>query len=69
MEWRSIDDIVELLKGRFEKVLKSKNIVVLLNNLGGCSEMEISIIIRSIVKSFNNFNILRVIEGRVLTSF
>lgn len=36
---KTIDEIIDFLRCKFEKVLNSKNIVILLNNLGGVSEM------------------------------
>lgn len=69
MGMKGVDEIVEELRNRFSKVLKSERIVILLNNLGGCSEMEMSIITLTITKSFSKYSILRIIEGRVLTSF
>ena len=66
-----ISELIDLMNIKFNVVLRSKNIVILLNNMGGCSEMEVSIILGEIVRSFSfsGHNILRVIEGRLVTSF
>ncbi len=61
----------ELVHCKFAKLIpKGKEVVVLLNNLGSCTELEMMVLVKSLMKKTTEAEITvrRIIHGRIMTS-
>lgn len=71
LKTKTCNELIDDLLPKFEKHLtKGDEVVVMVNNLGACTDLEIMIIVRTLFNKLNKMGItpVRAVTGRIMTS-